>query len=105
MEVTKRAAFLVRSELRSLQYQVLEALRRHRNDGVRESILPSDARDLLRQLRRFVVLYVEFHLAERFAFSDPQEVARFFSRPSEAGPIRDLTQRRVISLTRLEYSP
>lgn len=87
-EVTKRAAFLVRAELRSLQYRVLEALRRHRNAGVHEGILPSDARALLRQLERFVVIALEFHLDNRFDFSGLREVAMFLSQPSEEGRLR-----------------
>lgn len=87
-EVTRRGAFLVRSDLRGLQYRVLEAMRRHRNAGVHEGILPSDARNLLRQLVRFVVGALEFHLDERFGFRDPEDAARFLSQPSEAGPLR-----------------
>ncbi len=89
--VTKRAAFLVRAGLTRLQYLVLEALRRHRNAGVHEVILPGDTRDLLRQPRRFVVIALEFHLDERFRFSDPKEAAKFLSQPSEAGPLRQRT--------------
>ncbi len=81
--VTKRASFLVREELRSLQYLVLESLRRHRNTGVHRGVFPSDARDLLRQLRRFVAIALEFHLENRFGFSSVEEVARFLSQPPE----------------------
>ena len=71
-----------------MQDWVFEPLRWHRNSGVHEGILPSDARELLQLLRRFVVLAIEFHLDERFGFSDPQEVARFISQPSEADRLR-----------------
>lgn len=86
--VTKRAAFLVRAEFRGLMYLVLESLRRHRNSGVHKGILPSDARDLVRQLRRFVVLALEFHLDERLGLSGMEEVARFLSQPSELDRLR-----------------
>jgi hypothetical protein len=87
--VTERAAFLVRAELRGLQYLVLESLRRHRNSGVHEGILPSASRDLLRQLTRFVVLALEFHLNESLSLSGMEEAARFLSLPSEPGPLRE----------------
>ena len=82
-EVSKRAAFLVRSELRGLQHQILEMLRRYRNAGVHEGSLPDDATRHLRQLTRFIVLALQFHLDERFDFENLGEVAQFLSQPSE----------------------
>jgi hypothetical protein len=64
--VTKRAAFYVRVEVRDLQHLVLEKLRRRRNTSVHEGVFPEDARDLLRQLRRYVVAVLEFHLENQF---------------------------------------
>lgn len=88
--VVDRMTFLITDTgQRGLHRQFLDTLRRYRNSGVHMGVLPSDAKSLLLQLRRYVVPVLETHLGDHFGFSGMEEAAAFMAQPPERDRLRE----------------
>ena len=81
-EVTVRRASNI-FEDRDYQFQVLQYLRKCRNDFVNHDASDSGVETNLYQLKNVVEALIKFHLGNNFGFSSIQEVGTFLSLPRE----------------------